>query len=367
MGEPYYYLPIESSEDLIRVVLEWFPLLDRRLPLLRCLKLKGAEHNDLSAMYSLRLSTLFTAPLLEVVHLDFSNPDHIAQLLKILPIPCRQIRQIFCYSGKYQPAVLYGRLSLSKQTFPLLGRCVIISSDASTQSSNPTSTPAIEKRVENDGVLHLVTSHADVLDAFSCPSLRTHSIGNPDEKPENLAFKCDITEMIFKHASDMLLVSGCSLVSLVMSYTFTLVTDFLEILGLFRRLRSSICASRGGKGRRATRFFTALGNRTSSGTFSVLPALQDLRLSIKPPGWSFNDEWNDPADCHAFRFVSRVFGAIAERSRAPSEFRVFSFTMATDKASSWRLSEDDVDALQDLESTRFFLEGPRSDFTVSEE
>ncbi|KAF8888201.1 hypothetical protein CPB85DRAFT_1441576 [Mucidula mucida] len=317
-------------------------------------------------MHSLRLSTLFTAPLLETVHMDFSNPDHIAQLLEILPIPCRQIRQLFCYSGKYQPAVLYGRLSLSKQTFPLLERCVIISSDTSTQSSDPISASRpVEGRVENDGVLHLVTSHADVLDAFSFPSLRALSIGNPDEKPENL---CEISKMIFKHASDMLLASGCSLVSLVMSYTFTLVDEFLEILEVLPTLEILdmwwIGAARDEV---LCTFFTALGNRTSGGTFSLLPALQDLRLSIKPPGWSFNDEWNYPADCHAFRFVSRVFGSIPERSRAPSEFRVLSLTMATDKASSWRLSEGDIDALLDLESTRFVLEGPRSDFMASEQ
>ncbi|KAF9032864.1 hypothetical protein BDZ89DRAFT_569396 [Hymenopellis radicata] len=307
-------LIIKSPEDLIRVVLEWFPRLERRLSLLHSLKLQGAECEALQMSPPTR-SALLTAPLLETVQMHLSDPEHIAQLLDILPIPCQQIRQLLCHSSQYQPSALYRRLSLSKETFPFLERCVFISLDASTQSSNPISDSS---RVENDGVLHLVTSQENVLDTFSFPSLRTLSIGDP----ENPGFRCDTDGTIFKHASDMLLASGCSLVSLALSHTFTLVDEFLHILEIVPTLEildMRVAWSEGAaRDKVLCKFFTALGNRTHISTFSLLPALQDLRLSIKAPG---NDY---PAtDRHDFRFVSRVFEAITERSKSPSDFRAF--------------------------------------------
>ncbi len=161
----------------------------------------------------------------------------------------------------------------------------------------------------------------------------------------------------------MLSASRCSLVSLTLSYTVTLVDEFLEIMNIVPTLEIlDMCVAwSNGTARDEVlcKFFTVLGSRRNNSILSLLPALQNLRLLIAAPEWISHNEQDYyvyPHLRHKFRFVSLVFGAITERSQNPSDFGAFSFTMLTSNSSCWRLSEGDVNRLQDLKLTNFSLE-----------
>ncbi|KAF8869027.1 hypothetical protein CPB85DRAFT_1570524 [Mucidula mucida] len=204
-----------------------------------------------------------------------------------------------------------------------------MSSNACMQSSST--------RIKHDGVVHLVTARADVLDAFSFPAVHTFALGDPDGKPTDASFHGHICVIIFKSTLNMLSESRCSLVSLVLSYTFLLIDEFLPILNVIPTLEFFDMRVRWTKGRARDellfKFFAALGNRRNNSMFSLLPALQDLRLSIAAPDWLTHDAQDysvHPHRRHSFRFVSQVFGAITERSKYPTVFRMSSFTLSTD-------------------------------------
>ncbi|KAF8878354.1 hypothetical protein CPB85DRAFT_1567801 [Mucidula mucida] len=208
-----------------------------------------------------------------------------------------------------------------------------MSSNACMQSSST--------RLKHDGVVHLVTARADVLDGFSFPAVHTFALGDPDGKPTDASFHGHICVIIFKRT-------------------------FLPILNVIPTLEFFNMRVRWTKGRARDellfKFFAALGNRRNNSMFSLLPALQDLRLSIAAPDWLTHDAQDysvHPHRRHSFRFVSQVFGAITERSKYPTVFRMFSFTLSTDHLSGWSLSDSDVNRLQKLKLTKFTLQGLR--------
>ncbi|KAF9032896.1 hypothetical protein BDZ89DRAFT_1233063 [Hymenopellis radicata] len=210
------------------------------LPLLRTLKLEGAEYYKDLPMSPPTLSALLTAPLLETVHLDLFGPEDIAQLLNILPFHVNRFdNSCATQAGTSQLRYQRARLTL----FPI----------------------------------------------FAYPFYR-----GPDNKPEKPHFEDDESVMVFKRALDMLLVSRCSLVSLALSYTVTLVDEFLQILAIVPTLEildMRVAWSEGAmRDEVLCKFFTALLNRRNNTTFSFLPALQNLRLGIAAPGWICNDE-----------------------------------------------------------------------------
>ncbi len=282
-------------------------------------------------------------------------------MLNILPIPCHQIRQLSCI--EYQPAAQQGPLFLSKEKFPLLERCVFVSSDARAQSSNQVS---ISDRLEHDRVMHLTTSQADVLSAFSFPALRTLALGDPADKPDRPYFTCESSEMIFEGVFDFLSASRCSLVSLTVSYAFSLVEEFLSILRIVPTLEILDMRVAWSNGKKCdeilSRFFRGLGKRGDDSVFLVLPALQDLRLSIAAQYWITEDvkdyHFYRYDLLHEFCFISKVFVGITKRSKYSSNFRVFSSTMSSDESSRWWLSQGDFNRLQDLKLTKFLIEGP---------
>ncbi|KAF9032858.1 hypothetical protein BDZ89DRAFT_1158423 [Hymenopellis radicata] len=357
-------LVVESNGELIRAILELFPPLERRLPLLRSLKLWGSQSlRGISSLSSPTLSTLLSAPLLDTVHIDIPSPVHITLLLNLVPLPCQQILQLTCYShSAYDLALWKGQLSLSKEKFPLLEHCVLISMDPeSASSSNRVSTSG---RVEHDGVIHLVTSQADVLDTFSFPSLRMLSIGTEEKHG---VFDSYTSGMLCKRVSDMLLASRCSLMTLKLSHGIVLVDEFLQFLHNVPTLKVLDMRVRWSKGAARddvlARFFRAFGTRTNASMFSLLPTLQELRLSIAGAVTrteeDYFDIWEKPVQPHNFSFVSPVFEAITERSRYPSDLRVFSFTMFPSDLSTWCLADGDIARLKDLNLTEFRFERRR--------
>ncbi|KAF8888194.1 hypothetical protein CPB85DRAFT_871476 [Mucidula mucida] len=366
-------LTVVDNGDELNVFLEsLLPRLEGNLPVLRSLTLRGylsGPFDDHSKAYT----ALLTAPLLETVDLRTVSED-FSTFLEIVPLPFRQIRQLVCHSDYcYSPDLWKHHLLLSKAKFPLLERCELVNKlrfDVEFLASD---------RVEHDGVTHLVASQIELFNAFAFPSLRVLAIGDPIEEFVGATneyvestFDVKMSGMILDHVSNMLSASRCPLVSLVFSYDLMLVDQFMHVLhnvptleALDMRVLWSEGVERDGV---LCQLFSALGSRPEATTFSFLPVLQDLRLTIVASYWlcdmepaheayAASFEFDEDIQPRRFSFIPLVVEAVTVRGKYISDLRVFSLKMLMYNSETWALSIQEQSQLQDLESIKFYYDG----------